>query len=193
MDFELDGRQRRADLDDLARNATTATVALLQSGDRRRKPARSLLRSGGVATSRSFRVEGGSNVQVQISPCRRITSMPLRLRRPRPPSRVRRFIDFSLYSLPIQTQAVYSGAPDDSHRCAGHGVHAQHRSASTRSEPSCPCLSRLRFARRKLLWGVFLFTILVATGPQSIRFLLERLRLLLVPRLERRPDRGRIC
>jgi hypothetical protein len=45
-----------------------------------------------------------------------------------------------------------------------------------------PVLIALAFRETKLLWGVILFTVLVALGL-SIRFLLERLRLLLVPRL----------
>jgi hypothetical protein len=45
-----------------------------------------------------------------------------------------------------------------------------------------PVLIALAFRETKLFWGVVLFTILVAAGL-SIRFLLERLRLLLVPRL----------
>jgi uncharacterized membrane protein len=45
-----------------------------------------------------------------------------------------------------------------------------------------PVLIALAFRETKLLWGVILFTLLVALGL-SIRFLLERLRLLLVPRL----------
>jgi hypothetical protein len=45
-----------------------------------------------------------------------------------------------------------------------------------------PVLIALSFRETQLLWGVILFTLLVALGL-SIRFLLDRLRLLLVPRL----------
>jgi hypothetical protein len=45
-----------------------------------------------------------------------------------------------------------------------------------------PVLIALAFRETKLMWGLILFTILIALGL-SIRFLLERLRLLLVPRL----------
>jgi hypothetical protein len=45
-----------------------------------------------------------------------------------------------------------------------------------------PVLIALAFRETKLLWGVILFTTLVALGL-SIRFLLDRARLLLVPRL----------
>ena len=45
-----------------------------------------------------------------------------------------------------------------------------------------PVLIALSFRETQLFWGVMLFTLLVTLGL-SIRFLLERLRLLLVPRL----------
>jgi hypothetical protein len=45
-----------------------------------------------------------------------------------------------------------------------------------------PVLIALAFRETQLLWGVILFTTLVALGL-TIRFLLDRLRLLLVPRL----------
>jgi hypothetical protein len=45
-----------------------------------------------------------------------------------------------------------------------------------------PVLIALAFRETQLLWGIILFTLLVSLGL-SIRFLLERLRLLLVPRL----------
>ena len=45
-----------------------------------------------------------------------------------------------------------------------------------------PVLIALSFRETQLLWGAILFSLLVALGL-SIRFLLERLRLLLVPRL----------
>jgi hypothetical protein len=45
-----------------------------------------------------------------------------------------------------------------------------------------PVLIALAFRETRLFWGLILFTVLVALGL-SIRFLLERLRLLLVPRL----------
>jgi hypothetical protein len=89
--------------------------------------------------------------------------------------------DFSLYSLPIQTQAVYSvllmipiGALVMVIMRNIIGVNA--------FGTFMPVLIALAFRETKLLWGVILFTLLVALGL-SIRFLLERLRLLLVPRL----------
>jgi hypothetical protein len=90
-------------------------------------------------------------------------------------------IDFSLYSLPIQTQAVYSvllmipiGALVMVLLRNVVGIDA--------FGTFMPVLIALAFRETKLFWGVILFTMLVALGL-SIRFLLERLRLLLVPRL----------
>ena len=90
-------------------------------------------------------------------------------------------VDFSLYSLPIQTQAVYSvllmipiGALIMVILRNFVGINA--------FGTFMPVLIALAFRETKLLWGVILFTTLVALGL-SIRFLLDRLRLLLVPRL----------
>jgi hypothetical protein len=90
-------------------------------------------------------------------------------------------VDFSLYSLPIQTQAVYGvllmipiGALVMVLMRTFVGIDA--------FGTFMPVLIALAFRETRLLWGVILFSILVALGL-SIRFLLERLRLLLVPRL----------
>lgn len=89
--------------------------------------------------------------------------------------------EFSLYSLPISTQAVYSvllmipiGALVMVFMRNFIGIEA--------FGTFMPVLIALAFRETQLLWGVILFTLLVALGL-SIRFLLERLRLLLVPRL----------
>ncbi len=90
-------------------------------------------------------------------------------------------VDFSLYSLPIQTQAVYSvllmipiGALIMVLMRNIVGVDA--------FGTFMPVLIALAFRETKLFWGVILFTLLVTLGL-TIRFLLDRLRLLLVPRL----------
>ena len=89
--------------------------------------------------------------------------------------------DFSLYNLPIQTQAVYGvllmipvGALIMVVMRNLVGVDA--------FGTFMPVLIALAFRETQLLWGVILFSLLVTLGL-SIRFLLERLRLLLVPRL----------
>ena len=90
-------------------------------------------------------------------------------------------VDFSLYSLPIQTQAVYSvllmvpiGALVMVLMRNFVGIDA--------FGTFMPVLIALAFRETRLVWGVIMFLLLVSLGL-SIRFLLERLRLLLVPRL----------
>mgnify|MGYP001818009403 CR=1 FL=1 len=90
-------------------------------------------------------------------------------------------IDFSLYSLPIRTQAVYAvllmipvGALIMVVMRNIVGIDA--------FGTFMPVLIALAFRETKLFWGVILFTILVTLGL-TIRFMLDRLRLLLVPRL----------
>ena len=90
-------------------------------------------------------------------------------------------VDFSLYGLPIRTQAVYGvllmipiGALIMVVMRNLVGIEA--------FGTFMPVLIALSFRETRLLWGVILFTLLVTLGL-SIRFLLERLRLLLVPRL----------
>ena len=90
-------------------------------------------------------------------------------------------VDFSLYSLPIQTQAVYGvllmipiGALVMVFMRNIVGIDA--------FGTFMPVLIALAFRETKLFWGLILFTLLVTLGL-TIRFLLDRLRLLLVPRL----------
>lgn len=90
-------------------------------------------------------------------------------------------VDFSLYSLPIQTQAVYSVLLMIPIGALVMVVMRNFVGIDTFGT-FMPVLIALAFRETKLVWGVVLFTLLVALGL-SIRFLLERLRLLLVPRL----------
>jgi hypothetical protein len=90
-------------------------------------------------------------------------------------------IEFSLFSLPIRTQAVYSVLimiP------LGALVMALMRNVI--GIPTfgtfTPILVALAFRETKLLYGVILFCLVVAMGLTA-RFYLEKLRLLLVPRL----------
>jgi hypothetical protein len=92
-----------------------------------------------------------------------------------------RLIDFSLFSLPIKTQAVYGvllmipiGALIITIMRNVVGIDT--------FGTFMPVLIALAFRETQLVSGIVLFTFLVALGL-SIRFLLERLRLLLVPRL----------
>ena len=92
-----------------------------------------------------------------------------------------RSMDFSLFSLPIATQAVYSvllmipiGALVILFLRNFVGV----KTFGT----FMPVLVALAFRETLLVWGIVLFVVIVALGL-VIRFYLEKLRLLLVPRL----------
>lgn len=125
-------------------------------------------------------VDGGTNVEVRFAVQKNfIDSMAVAEQR----AKVRQsiLVNFSLASLPIQTQAVYSvllmipiGALIMVLMRNLVGIDA--------FGTFMPVLIALSFRETQLFWGIMLFTLLVALGL-SIRFLLERLRLLLVPRL----------
>ncbi|HEX7013014.1 MAG TPA: inactive transglutaminase family protein [Steroidobacteraceae bacterium] len=90
-------------------------------------------------------------------------------------------IDFSLFSLPIATQAVYAVLlliP------VGALVIMLLRNfvGLKTFGTFMPVLVALAFRETQLLWGIVLFVVIVSLGL-AIRFYLEKLRLLLVPRL----------
>jgi hypothetical protein len=125
-------------------------------------------------------VEGGSNVQVAFAVAENHLDA-VAIAETRAAQTGASIVDFSLYTLPIQTQAVYSvllmipvGALIMVILRNMVGIDA--------FGTFMPVLIALAFRETKLLWGIILFSLLVALGL-SIRFLLERLRLLLVPRL----------
>ena len=125
-------------------------------------------------------VEGGSNVAVGFA-VQETYLDSVAVAEAQAAQQGARLIDFSLYSLPIRTQAVYSvllmipvGALVMVFLRNFVGIDA--------FGTFMPVLIALAFRETKLLWGIVLFVVLVALGL-SIRFLLERLRLLLVPRL----------
>ena len=177
--FPLAGRQRSADL-----------VAWLEvhDGDRwlyfnpttgeERLPERFLVWWRG--NERLVNLEGGSNAEVSRA-IQKNDLDSVAIAETQASQRDASAIDFSLYSLPIQTPAVYSvllmipiGALIMVLMRNFVGIDA--------FGTFMPVLIALAFRETKLFWGVILFTLLVTLGL-SIRFLLDRLRLLLVPRL----------
>ena len=125
-------------------------------------------------------VEGGSNVNVQFSVQENFLDA-IAIADTKAAKLGSNLVQFSLYNLPIRTQAVYMvllmipiGALVMVVMRNMIGVNA--------FGTFMPVLIALSFRETQLLWGVILFTLLVALGL-SIRFLLEKLRLLLVPRL----------
>jgi hypothetical protein len=90
-------------------------------------------------------------------------------------------IRFSLFSLPLQTQAVYRVlllVP------LGAFILVVLRNiiGIKTFGTFMPVLIALAFRETRLLWGILLFSLLVGLGL-GVRFYLERLKLLLVPRL----------
>jgi hypothetical protein len=127
-----------------------------------------------------IQVEGGSNVVVSFAAQKNYLDA-MAIAEKRAEIEQSPLFDFSLYSLPIQTQSVYSvilmipiGALIMVLMRNVVGVDA--------FGTFMPVLIALAFRETQLFWGMVLFVLLVAMGL-SIRFLLERLRLLLVPRL----------
>lgn len=90
-------------------------------------------------------------------------------------------VEFSLLSLPIQTQTVYAIlllVP-----VGGFVMLILRNIVGVKTFGTfMPVLVALAFRETQLLWGIVLFTVVVGLGL-SIRFYLEHLRLLLVPRL----------
>lgn len=92
-----------------------------------------------------------------------------------------RLLEFSLLGLPLQTQAVYRIlllVPIG----AFIMVLLRNVVGVQTFGTFLPVLVALSFRETRLLWGIVLFSLLMALGL-SVRFYLERLRLLLVPRL----------
>jgi hypothetical protein len=125
-------------------------------------------------------VEGGSNVEVHFAVQRNYIDS-IAIAEHRAELKQSRIIDFSLFSLPIETQAVY-GVLLMIPIGAFVMVLMRNVIGIDAFGTFMPVLIALAFRETRLLWGVILFSVLVALGL-SIRFLLERLRLLLVPRL----------
>jgi hypothetical protein len=126
------------------------------------------------------RVEGGSNVEVNFAVQKNfLDALSIAERRAEMEGSL--LVDFSLFSLPIQTQAVYSVLLMIPIGALVMVVMRNMIGIDTFGT-FMPVLIALSFRETRLIWGVILFTLLVALGL-SIRFLLERLRLLLVPRL----------
>jgi len=125
-------------------------------------------------------LEGGNNLEVTLAVQQNLLdSMVVAERRAELTGS--HAMDFSLFSLPIATQAVYGvlmmipvGALVIMFLRNFVGV----KTFGT----FMPVLVALAFRETRLLWGVVLFAVIVSLGL-LIRFYLEKLRLLLVPRL----------
>jgi len=125
-------------------------------------------------------LDGGSDLDVAVS-IQSTAADPIVVARRRAEAHQDRIGEFSLFSLPIESQAVYGvllAVPIG----ALVVVILRNIIGVQTFGTFMPVLIALAFRETKLLWGVLLFSVLVAIGL-SIRFYMERLRLLLVPRL----------
>jgi len=125
-------------------------------------------------------IEGGTPVNVSLAVQRNELDAMLVAER-RAELRGSHSAEFSLFSLPIATQSVYSvllmiplGALV---------IMALRNFIGIKTFGTfMPVLVALAFRETRLVWGVVLFAMIVSLGL-LVRFYLERLRLLLVPRL----------
>ncbi len=127
-----------------------------------------------------FTLEGGSDVSVQFA-VQSSNADPLVIAQRRAQEWQSRVADFSLFALPIQTQAVY-GVLLMIPVGALMLVILRNIIGLQTFGTFMPVLIALAFRETQLVAGLTLFTIVVALGL-GFRFYLEHLRLLLVPRL----------
>lgn len=125
-------------------------------------------------------VEGGRNVDLRFS-ARYDLRDALDLARSTAALQESRIIEFSLLGLPIHTQNVYATlltVPLGAFLV----VLLRNVIGFATFGTFMPVLIALAFRETELLWGIVLFSTVVALGL-AIRFYLEHLKLLLVPRL----------
>jgi hypothetical protein len=133
-----------------------------------------------VGSEPALDVSGGKNAKVEYSVTRHSQEMTQVAER-RARQMGSRLMEFSLFSLPVQTQNVYRvlmAVPIGAFLIVVLRNVVGVKTFGT----FMPILIALAFRETKLLWGVTLFTLVVALGL-AIRFYLEYLKLLLVPRL----------
>lgn len=125
-------------------------------------------------------LDGGTELEVTTSVQRNVTD-PVALAHRRAAAHQGHVGEFSLFSLPIESQAVY-GVLLSVPLGALMVVILRNVVGVQTFGTFMPVLIALAFRETRLLWGVLLFSVLVAIGL-LFRFYMERLRLLLVPRL----------
>ena len=127
-----------------------------------------------------LRVKGGSGVDARVSVAMN-KETALGGATVRGQRLVPGLLSFSLFSLPLETQAVYHVllmVPIGALILVLMRNVVGFKTFGT----FMPVLIALAFRETQLLWGVILFSLVVGLGL-SVRFYLERLKLLLVPRL----------
>lgn len=143
-----------------------------------RLPANALIWQ--VGAEPILKVKGGKRLSFDFSISRH-TQEPLRLAEKRARKMNSRAMEFSLFSLPVQTQNVYRillMVPLGAFLI----VLLRNLIGIKTFGTFMPILIALAFRETDLVWGITLFTLIVALGL-ALRFYLEYLQLLLVPRL----------
>ena len=125
-------------------------------------------------------VDGGAQPDVRFSVARSQREI-VSIARDRARNHGSILLDYSLFALPVQTQNVYKvllTVP-----LGAFLVVLLRNVVGVKTFGTfMPILIALAFRETKLLWGIILFSLIVALGL-GLRFALERLKLLLVPRL----------
>ncbi|MEH6638946.1 MAG: inactive transglutaminase family protein [Porticoccaceae bacterium] len=133
-----------------------------------------------VGSEPLFDVEGGRKAELSFSVTRTYREL-IDVARQRARQMNSIFVDFSLLALPVQSQNVYRlllMVPLGALIVVFMRTYVGIQTFGT----FMPILIALAFRETQLLWGIALFTLIVSVGLM-IRFWLERLMLLLVPRL----------
>ena len=127
-----------------------------------------------------FKARGVKNAEVIYSVSKDVVNV-MQLAKVRSRGKSSLFSEFSLSSLPVQTQIVYQTLLTVP---IGVLVILFLRSfiGLVTFGTFTPVLIALAFRETQLLWGIFLFTMITTIGL-LVRFYLEQLRLLLVPRM----------
>ncbi len=126
------------------------------------------------------RVDGGQRLHVVLS-VNRSQERGIHVAAAAGESRHPQMVAFSLFSLPIETQSVYRVVLMIPLGALVLVVLRNVVGIKTFGT-FMPVLIALAFRQTQLLWGIFLFSLVVSLGL-SVRFYLDRLKLLLVPRL----------
>lgn len=127
-----------------------------------------------------FTIEGGGPVELKFSVTKTYREL-IDIARKGAVSRESAFYDFSLLSLPVQNQNVYRlllMVPVGALVVVLLRTFVGIKTFGT----FMPILIALAFRETQLLWGIVLFVLITLLGLM-LRFYLERLRLLLIPRL----------
>jgi 7 transmembrane helices usually fused to an inactive transglutaminase/Inactive transglutaminase fused to 7 transmembrane helices len=125
-------------------------------------------------------IDGGSLIEVTLAVQQNLLDSMVVAER-RAEKRSSHSVDFSFFALPIATQAVYSVLVMIPVGALVIMLLRNFIGVKTFGT-FMPVLVALAFRETRLMWGLVLFAVIVSLGL-AIRFYLEKLRLLLVPRL----------